>query len=276
MINVQTELNVVLRAINAAAHRIRRDFFEIEKLQISKKGTSDFVTNADLKVEKSLIASLQKQRPKYSILTEESGYIDSIEKPMRGQEYQWVIDPIDGTFNFMHAIPFFCISIALLEKKQGSIKPILGVVFNPMTNETFWASDGHGAFLIDSNGRTRRVFASNITDFERMLCVIHDRCSKKDGFDKQMADNIRTKGATIRIFGSSALELAYLADGRINMLIQGNVKIWDYAAAALIVEEAGGKLMNLEHHEIDFTSQESSLLAGNHKVLSKLKSEIND
>ena len=138
MKNFNADLNVILEAIRKASIKISKDFYEIEKLQVSKKGVANFVTNTDLAAEKTLIYHLQKSRPEYSFLTEESGKIDSLKNTNSDQpEYKWIIDPIDGTFNFMHGIPFFCISIALAKITKDESSIILGVIHNPLVMKHF-------------------------------------------------------------------------------------------------------------------------------------------
>lgn len=270
MKNFNADLNVVLEAIKKASVKISKDFYEIEKLQISKKGVANFVTNTDLAAEKTLIYHLQKSRPEYSFITEESGKIDSLKNTDSDQvEYKWIIDPIDGTFNFMHGIPFFCISIALakITKEESSI--ILGVVHNPINNETFWGAKRLGAFLIDSLGMQRKIKVAGHNDYERVIYATHDNSNSTDTL-KQHQDYVHSKHSKARILGASALELAYLADGRINLLIQGKLNIWDYAAGLIIVREAGGVVKDLNKKDLTLSIVDG-IIAGNEKLVNDIE-----
>lgn len=272
MKNANADLNVVLEAIKKASVKTMRDFYEVEKLQISKKGVSNFVTKTDLAVEKTLIYHLQKSRPEYSFLTEEKGAFDSIKKDIHNQtQYKWIIDPIDGTFNFMHGIPFFCTSIALLKITKNISTIVLGVVHNPVTNETFWAGKNLGAFLIDSLGMKRKIKVSNHKNYEKIICATHDN-SNSDNKMKQYLNFIHSRHSKIRIFGASALEMAYLADGRINLLIQGRLNLWDYAAGLVLIREAGGVVRDLDTRDLDLHIQKG-VIAGNPKLVSEIENQ---
>ena len=274
MKNFNADLNVVINAIKKASVGISRDFYEIEKLQISKKGVADFVTNADLKAEKTLVATLQKARPQYSFLTEESGEIQSIEPQNRDIEYKWVIDPIDGTFNFMHGLPFFCISIALVKIEQNKKSVLLGAVSNPINNEIFWAGRNEGAYLLDQMGGRRKMIVSKHNNFEKMICGINYcniayyqmSCSGKNKY----LEYVQQKNAHIRMFGASALEMAYLADGRINLLVQDKMKAWDYAAGLLLIKEAGGVVKDLSGNDFEFDTDDGSI-AGNIETVMEIE-----
>ena len=216
-------INVMVKACRKASKSLIRDFGEIEKLQVSLKGPGDFVTNADKKVEKILIEELQKARPDYSILSEEIGEINN-DSPNR-----WVIDPIDGTANFLHGIPHFAISIALRNKNEI----ISGLIYDPIKNEMFYAEKNNGAFL--NNQRIRVSNKKNLNE-----------CLFASGGKKEIKSKLN-----IRKSGSAALDLAYVASGRFDGYFQNELNLWDIAAGLILVTEAGGKTNNLEHANIN-------------------------
>ena len=214
MNSISANLNIMIKASEKASKILIRDFGEIEKLQVKKKGPSDFVTNADLKAEKIIIDELIKGKPNFSILSEENGF-----KKNKDNENTWIIDPIDGTINFLHGIPHFAISIGLLSK--GEIKS--GLIFDPIKNEMFYAEKNNGAYF--NNHRIRVSKKTNVKD-----CL----------FSTNKIGAINSELNT-RITGSAALDLAYVGSGRLDGYFQNNLNIWDIAAGMLIVNEAGGK-----------------------------------
>ena len=203
----------MIKACEKASKILIRDFGEIEKLQVSKKGPSDFVTNSDLKTEKIIIDELAKGRPDYSIVSEENGI-----KKNKDNKNTWIIDPIDGTVNFLHGIPHFAISIAL--KHEDKI--ISGLIFDPIKDEMFYAEKNNGAYL--NNKRIRVSKKNNINECLFATSGLIDRELK----------------LTYRKSGSAALDLAYIACGRFDGYFQKNLHLWDIAAGLVIVEEAGG------------------------------------
>ena len=203
----------MIKACEKASKILIRDFGELENLQVSKKGPKDFVTNSDKKTEKVLINELTKNKKKYSILSEEIGFIKNDDN-----DYIWVIDPIDGTTNFLHGVPHFCISIGL--KFRDEI--ISGLIFDPIKNETFYAEKNQGAFF--NNHRIRVSKRKNLDE-----CLF---ATNKNG--------LSSTDLNARIFGSAALDLAYVASGRIDGYFQNGLNLWDIAAGTLIVKEAGG------------------------------------
>ena len=217
MKSISPNLNIMIRAAEKASKILKRDFGEIENLQVSKKGPKDFVTNSDKKVEKVLIDELLKYKKNYTIISEEKGLIDNKDK-----ENVWIIDPIDGTTNFLHGVPHFCISIAL--QSYGEI--ISGVIFDPIKDELFYAEKNQGSYL--NNSRARVSKKRNLED-----CLF---CSNDMSVIKT--------NLSFRITGSAALDLAYVSVGRFDGYFQNNLNIWDVAAGYLIVKEAGGKLNN--------------------------------
>jgi myo-inositol-1(or 4)-monophosphatase len=219
---------VMTEAARKTARTLRRDFGEVEQLQVSNKGPSDFVTAADTKAEKTLRAELAKARPKFGFLMEESGLVEGEDK-----KHRWIIDPIDGTTNFLHGIPHFAISVAL--EMEGDI--IAGVVYNPIVEEMFYAEKGKGAFL---NDRRLRVSSRNRLSESVMATGIpfHGRPGH-DAFLKQMGVVMKDV-AGIRRMGAASLDLAYVAAGRFEGFWESGLQPWDIAAGLLLVQEAGG------------------------------------
>ena len=213
MNSISPNLNLMIKACEKASKILIRDFGELENLQVSKKGPKDFVTNSDKKTEKVLINELTKNKKKYSILSEEIGFIKNDDN-----DYIWVIDPIDGTTNFLHGIPHFCISIGLKFKDQI----ISGIIFDPIKNEIFYAEKNQGAFF--NNHRIRVSKRKNLDE-----CLF---ATNKNG--------LLSTDLNARIFGSAALDLAYVASGRIDGYFQKGLNLWDIAAGTVIVKEAGG------------------------------------
>ena len=219
MNSISPNLNLMIKACEKASKILIRDFGELENLQVSKKGPKDFVTNSDKKTEKVLINELTKNKKKYSILSEEIGFIKNDDN-----DYIWVIDPIDGTTNFLHGIPHFCISIGLKFKDEI----ISGIIFDPIKNEIFYAEKNQGAFF--NNHRIRVSKRKNLDE-----CLF---ATNKNG--------LSSTDLNARIFGSAALDLAYVASGRIDGYFQNGLNLWDIAAGTLIVKEAGGIVNNYD------------------------------
>ena len=221
MNSISSNLNIMIKACEKASKILIRDFGELEKLQVSKKSPSDFVTNSDLKVEKIIIEELEKGRPNFSFISEENGI-----KKNKDNNNTWIIDPIDGTINFLHGIPHFAISIAL--KSNNEI--ISGLVFDPIKDELFYAEKNNGAFL-----NNQRIRVSNKNKFDNCLFAIGGKVANEPNF-------------TNRRSGSAALDLAYVAAGRFDGYFQKDLNLWDIAAGIILVQEAGGiiKDFNLE------------------------------
>ena len=225
MNSISANLNIMIKACEKASKILIRDFGEIEKLQVKKKGPLDFVTNADLKAEKIIIDELEKSKPNFSILSEEVGF-----KKKKDKENIWIIDPIDGTTNFLHGIPHFAISIGLLSKDE--IKS--GLIFDPIKNEMFYAEKDNGAFF---NNERIRVSKKN----ELSECLFATG-GKKYSYINEIS---------IRKSGCAALDLAYVASGRYDGYCQSNLNLWDIAAGLIIIKEAGGIIndINLNNHK---------------------------
>ncbi len=221
-------LNVMTAAATKAARGLVRDFGEIENLQVSKKGPADFVTTADKKAEEVLVAGLTKARPRFGFLLEESGKIEGADTSNR-----WIIDPLDGTTNFLHGIPHFSISIAL--ERDG--EPVAGVIYEPITDQMFWAEKGQGAYL---NGRRIRVSARR--RLEESLFATGIPFAGKQDHDRFLSQlkAVMAVSAGVRRFGSAALDLAYVAAGRYEGFWEFGLHPWDIAAGIVLVREAGG------------------------------------
>jgi len=245
-------INVMVKACRKAAKTLIRDFGEIENLQVSLKGPGDFVTNCDKKVEKILIEELQKARPTYSILSEEIGKITN------DNSFKWVIDPIDGTSNFMHGIPHFAISVGL--ERDGEI--ICGIIYDPIKDEMFIAEKGNGSFV--NNKRLRVSSRKKLKD-----CVIFTGGPKHGATDREISLNEYKKISSeilipIRKMGSAALDMAYVAAGRCDGFWSRNLNYWDIAAGIIIVKEAGGFVTDLNGE--DKYLQNKTLLTTNSKI----------
>jgi myo-inositol-1(or 4)-monophosphatase len=249
-------LNVMVAAARKAARGLKRDFGEIEKLQVSLKGPANFVSSADRRAEEVLRAELAKARPGYGFLGEEGGHQEGSDKTHR-----WIVDPLDGTTNFLHGIPQFAISIAL--ERAGTI--VAGIVYNPANEELFVAERGKGAFLNDQRMRVaaRRRLAEAV-----VACGLpHLGRGDLALFRKEFA-GIQDKVAGIRRFGAAALDLAWVAAGRLDAFWERNLSPWDMAAGLLLVREAGGFVSDLDGGEDIFAKGE--IIAGNETMQREL------
>ena len=219
MNSISANLNLMIKACEKASKILIRDFGEIEKLQVSKKGPLDFVTNSDLKSEKIIIEELCKGRPDFSIISEENGV-----KKNKDNKNTWIIDSIDGTVNFLHGVPHFATSIAL--KHENEI--ISGLIFDPIKDEMFYAEKNNWAYL--NNKRIRVSKKNNITE-----CLF----ATSGSIEKKMEFSYRKSG-------SAALDMAYIACGRYDGYFQKNLHLWDIAAGLIIVKEAGGVMNKID------------------------------
>ena len=252
-------LTVMINAARKAARGLQRDFGEVENLQVSLKGPANFVTKADQRAERILQEELTKARPAYGLLMEEAGAVAG-----RDGEHRWLIDPIDGTTNFIHGIPHFAISIAL--ERSGTI--LAGVIYNPISNDLFTAERGGGAFL---NDRRLRVAARK----ELRECIVgcgipHLGRGDPVRFGKELA-RLQPKVAGVRRFGSAALDLAWVAAGRMDGYWERGLAAWDIAAGILLVREAGGRADDIAGGD---PLQTGDVLAGNDEVFRALHGEI--
>ena len=245
MNSISANLNLMIKASEKASKILIRDFGEVEKLQVSLKGPNNFVTNADRKVEKIIIEELDKSKKNFSILTEESGFIKNKDK-----DNFWIVDPIDGTTNFLNGVPHFCISIALLFEKEI----IAGVIYDPIKDEIFYAEKNGGSFL---NNKSIRVSKKNNLS----------SCLYGVNFRKNLPENL-----IIRNTGSAALDLAYVSCGRFDGCLQKNVNLWDIAAGTVLIKEAGGIVDNFEFKEFN----KISIKASNERISSDLNKKFNN
>ncbi len=246
MNSISANLNLMIKACEKASKIIIRDFGELENLQVSKKGPKDFVTKTDKKVEKILIEELAKSKKNYSFITEETGKILN-----RNKDIFWIIDPIDGTTNFLHGIPHFAISIAL----QINEEIVIGLVFDPIKNEIFYAEKNNGSFF--NNNRVRVSNKSNLDD-----CLF---ATNNDGI-KSIYPKINLRNS-----GCAALDLAYVGCGRLDGYFHNNINLWDIAAGKIIIEEAGGKVNKIN----DFKINKIDIRAGNPNIYEKMLKKLN-
>ena len=244
MKSISANLNIMIKASEKASKILIRDFGELENLQVSKKGPKDFVTNADIKAEKIIIEELKKARPNYSIISEENG----VEKNKDETNF-WIIDPIDGTTNFLHGVPHFAISIAL----QSNNEMVCGLIYDPIKDELFYAEKNHGAYF-----NNQRIRVSKKRDIDECLFAV--------GKGKYNPDLIYRRS------GSAALDLAYVASGRFDGYFQDNLNLWDIAAGIIIVKEAGGII-----NEIDLSSLKNiKVLASSAEINTKFIEKIDN
>ena len=223
MNSISPNLNIMIKASEKASKILIRDFGEIEKLQVSKKGPTDFVTNSDLRVEKIIIEELKKAKPNYSIISEENGIDNNKDK-----DNTWIIDPIDGTVNFLHGIPHFAISIAL--KSNNEI--ISGLIFDPIKNEMFYAEKNNGAFY-----NNQRIRVSKKNEINDCLFVTENKINNE-------------LDLPYRKSGCAALNMTYVASGRYDGYFQNNLSLWDIAAGIVLIKEAGGIINSIDLNTI--------------------------
>mgnify|MGYP001360698622 FL=1 len=243
MNSISPNLNIMIKASEKVSKILIRDFGEIEKLQVSKKGPLDFVTNSDLKTEKIIIEELKKAKPNFSIISEENGTENNKDK-----NNTWIIDPIDGTVNFLHGIPHFAISLAL--KSNDEI--VSGLIFDPIKNEMFYAEKDNGAFF--NNHRVRVSKKNQIND-----CLFVTGGKMKNELD-----------LPYRKSGCAALDMAYVAAGRYDGYFQYNLNIWDIAAGIVLIKEAGGII-----NDIDLTVNENiKVIASSPDINDKLHKKL--
>ncbi len=245
MNSISANLNIMIKASEKASKALIRDFGELEKLQVSKKGPRDFVSNADIRAEKIIIEVLKKAKPNYSILSEESG-----NEYNKDKDNVWIIDPIDGTVNFLHGIPHFAISIAL---KSGN-KIVSGLIFDPIKNEIFYAEEDNGAYF--NNHRIRVSQKNDIND-----CLF----ASGGKINKQL--NIQYRRS-----GSAALDMAYVAAGRYDGFFHHDLSVWDIAAGIILIEEAGGII-----NKIDLSKTKNlDVIASNPDIHNKMLEKIDN
>jgi len=252
------EINVMLRAAHAAGRGLARDFGEVENLQVSEKGPGDFVSVADRQAERRIVEELERARPRYGFVLEEGGAVAGADTSNR-----WVVDPLDGAGNFLHGIPHFCVSIAL--ERDG--EPVAAVVYNPINDDAYWAARGAGAYA--NNRRLRVSSRMRLTH-----CILANGEAVGAGFDARVRylrqhAALKKAGASLRRFGAAALDLAWVASGKLDGFWHCGLRRWDIAAGALLVREAGGAVSDLDGSAS--MMETGNILAGNERLHSHLR-----
>lgn len=260
-------VSVMAAAAQKAARRLLRDFAEVEQLQVSVKGPGDFVSQADLRAEQTLREELTRARPGYAFLMEESGASGG-----DNWSWRWIVDPLDGTTNFLHGIPHWAISIAL-EKRlaDGGTELTAGVVYNPVNDEMFWGEKGAGSFV---NGQRLRVSARREMKDALLATGIPFAAvapQRRLAFARTLG-TLMPQVAGIRRFGSAALDLAWVAAGRYDGFWELGLNAWDYAAGLILIREAGGFVTNPEGG----LTVEGDLVAGNAHLHARLREIVAD
>jgi myo-inositol-1(or 4)-monophosphatase len=252
-------MNVMIAAARKTARALTRDYGEVENLQVSRKGPSDFVSSADLKAEKTLFEELSKARPGYGFVMEERGAVEGTDKTNR-----WLVDPLDGTSNFLHGIPHWAISIAL--EREGVL--IAGVIYNPVRDELFWGEKGVGAYLND-----KRLRVAARSDMRDALIATGTPFHGKPGHEVFLkeVELVISKSAGIRRWGAAALDLAYVAAGRFDGYWERGLNVWDIAAGAVLVREAGGVVTEPDGGDFMKTG---AILASNNALAPKLQQTL--
>jgi len=243
-------------AARKAARGLNRDFGELAELQVARKAPADFVSAADLKAEQTIFEMLSKARPGYGFLGEERGLIEGTDKT-----HTWIVDPLDGTTNFLHAIPHFAINIAL--QREGAV--VAAVTYNPISNDLFWAEKGKGAFV---NDRRLRVAARQKLDESVIATGIPFLGHGQHATFLKELHQISQRVAGVRRFGSAALDLAWVAAGRYDAYWERDLNPWDLAAGILLVTEAGGRVTNAQGEDDVLGS--GSVCAGNLEIQPQL------
>jgi myo-inositol-1(or 4)-monophosphatase len=252
----------MIAAARKAARGLSRDFGEIENLQVSRKGPGDFVTAADHKSEKVIFEELSKARPGYGFVMEERGIVEGTDK-----SHRFIVDPLDGTMNFMHGVPHFSISIGLERDKEL----VAGVVYDVIKDEMFWAEKGAGAYVNDRRLRvsSRKDIADALVVTGVAPAIVRDE-KRRARFDAEFA-RVNVAAAGLRRFGSAALDLSYVAAGRLDAYWERGLAIWDIAAGAVIVREAGGYVRELDGGDF---MQTGSILAANEALFQPMQKLI--
>lgn len=253
-------MNVMRAAVEKAGRALRRDFGEVENLQVSKKGPGDFVSQADLKAEKILFEELSEARPGYGFLMEERGVVEGADATHR-----WIVDPLDGTTNFLHGIPHFAISVAL--EREGTL--VAGVIYNPITDELFFGERGQGAY--GPGGRLRVAGRDRLSEAVLACGAPHGERKGSAEFiteTQKLLPNI----AGLRRFGAASLDLAFVAAGRFDAFWERGLAAWDMAAGIVLVREAGGLVSDLTNRQKMLET--GDVIAGNEFIHGALLKEL--
>jgi myo-inositol-1(or 4)-monophosphatase len=254
-------MTIMDRAVRKAAPRLRRDFNEVQQLQVSRKGPADFVSQADKRAEDTIYTELNHARPDWALLMEESGEI-----PGDPTKPRWIVDPLDGTSNFLHGIPHFAISIAVEEPMPNGKREITsGLIYQPLTDESFWAEKGRGAWLMD-----RRLRVSSRRDLaDSLIATGIPFLGHGDGAQwSRIFGAVAPEVAGIRRMGAATLDLAWVAAGRFDGFWEADLQPWDVAAGMLLVREAGGFVT--DYRGGDRAMERNEFLAANDVLHSKL------
>lgn len=261
MPHVSPLLNVMISAARDAAKHLRRDYYELENLQVMRKGAADFVTKADLAAEDSIRYSLTKARPKFGLIMEESGEVEGSDNSNR-----FIVDPLDGTTNFMHGMPQFCISIGLERDRE----PFAGVIYAPVLDELYYAEKGFGAFLNDT-----RLRVSGREDMSEALVgcgfPFKGRAGRQESLEE--ADRVLAETAGVRRFGSAAYDLCMTASGKLDGYWERGLNPWDITAGIILVREAGGEVSTIDE-KAGRPHLEGQLLASNHVLHGQLRKAL--
>ena len=245
MKSISANLNVMIKACEKASKILIRDFGEIENLQVSKKGPKDFITNSDMRTEKIIIEELRKARPSYSFISEENGSENN-----KDINNTWIVDPIDGTINFLHGIPHFAISIAL----RSNDEIVSGLIYDPIKDEMFFAEKNNGAFC-----NNQRIRVSSKNNIDECLFAIGNNIKNKIDFPYRKS-------------GSAALDMAYVASGRYDGYFQNDLNIWDIAAGIILIKEAGGIINNIGLNDIE----NLKVIASSPNIMAKFEEKLNN
>lgn len=256
-------MNVMIQTVRKATRSLLRDFNEVAQLQASRKAPGDFVTIADKRTEELIYYELLKARPDYGFLMEEQGEVGNPDA-----EYRWIIDPLDGTTNFLHSLPYFAVSIALEQRLPNGKREIIAAVTEaPILKETFWAEKNKGVWFENTDGSRYRLRIANRKEVDQaLICVGSLR------HDIDHARSLHSKAAAIRCLGSTTLALAYFAAGKMDVFIQNQVAPWDIAAGILFCQEAGGIVIDTKGGSN--MMQEGSIIATNAFLLEYIKSSF--
>ena len=259
-------VEIILQAARRVERILIRDFSRAESLQVSLKGTADFVTKTDMICEEKIVMFLQDYFPNYGFLLEEQEEIIG-----ENTEYRFIIDPIDGTYNFMHSFPYFATSIALEQNLNNKREIIAAVIHAPILKETFWAAKGRGGYIEDGASMHKKLKVSKNFLLSRSLISVGSIFPSKDSSYRHIL-NLKNKGAHLRSLGSIALEMAYVAAGRLDATVHSRANAWDLAAGYLLVKEAGGVVADLDDENEMFTKHE--LIASNNALYKVLQSIV--
>ena len=262
MIRYSANITIMMTAARKAARSILRDFGELEKLQVSVKGQNDFVTMADIKAQQIIHYELSRSRTDHGFLMEEG----KIKNNINENEYTWIIDPIDGTLNFMNGIPYFAISIALNCKD----KIIAGVVYDPVHNDFYWAEEGIGAYI-----NNQRLRVKNKKTLDKSIIALGIPFLGRGDHQQhiKIQQEVMSKVAGLRRFGAASLDLAFVAAGRVDGFWEFGLSTWDVAAGIILVKEAGGLAIGIDNKENPLLT--GNIVAGNVNIVQELQKILN-